>query len=215
MVAGTNGDAIAPGSSSEACEPQQQSQSFAPANPTDGRQLCEWKTRYPPEAQKLYCFEAWYLWWHLVACVTIILALSLLSTYFAPGDPSSVMESTAGQQGRGRFGFDQLVHAALGGLLGGTIFSAKWLIHVVAKGLWNIDRRFWRLLTPYLSASLSLCFVAMMASGLVVVVNEDSMQSVWVCFGLGFLIGYFSDNATAKLSELAITMFGSNRSNKP
>ena len=102
----------------------------------------------------------------------------------------------------------QVLFAWLGGILGGTLYAIKWLYHVVAKNLWNSDRRLWRLFTPHVSGGLATVFIILLGSGLVTIVDPDAMASIWVCFGMSFLIGYFSDNATAKLTEVAETLFG-------
>ena len=98
--------------------------------------------------------------------------------------------------------------AWLGGMLGGALFSIKWFYHSVAKGIWNADRIFWRLFTPHVSGGLGAVFVTLCASGMLVVFDKKAFSSVWICFGLAFLVGYFSDHAVAKLSEVAQTLFG-------
>ena len=178
---------------------------FAPANPTDDRKLGDWETRYEdPNAKKRIRFEAIYLAIHLVGALLVVFVLAVLREKAAIGNlPMSPHES------RLSFGWEQILHVWLGGVLGGSLFSVKWLIHVVAKNLWNIDRRLWRLFTPHVSGALALAFVTLMVSGILVIIDVDSLSSIWVCFGLGFLVGYFSDTATAKLSEMAQTLFGS------
>lgn len=180
---------------------------FAPADPTDDRGPGEWQTRYSdPNAKKHIRCEAIYLAVHLFGGVLAVFVLAVLREVDVPADsptPSTVSIP--------EFGWAQILHAWLGGVLGGSVFSIKWLIHVVAKNLWHIDRRLWRFFTPHLSGALAFAFVVLMASGLIVIIDKDSLLSVWVCFGLGFLIGYFSDNATAKLSEIARTLFGSTK----
>jgi hypothetical protein len=95
-----------------------------------------------------------------------------------------------------------------GGAFGGTIFDFKWLIHAVAKRKWHMDRRLWRLLVPLISGGFSLAFAALISSGLIRVFDANSLNTSSAAFGFGFLVGYFSDNAIAKLSEVAQTLFG-------
>ena len=101
--------------------------------------------------------------------------------------------------------------AWLAGTLGGTLFSLKWLYHAVAHGIWNIDRRLWRVLTPHLSGGLSFAVLTLLSSGLIRVFDSTSVESLPLVTGIGFLTGYFSDSAIAKLTEIAETLFGSNR----
>jgi hypothetical protein len=205
---------------------------FAPADPTDERDFGDWQTRYPdPSARKNIIFEAVYLAIHLVGVIIIVLILTVYSDRGAleslyghpkldPEPDSPAIKSTRSpptERGllQQPLHWPQLLHALLGGVLGGTLFSIKWLYHVVAKNLWNIDRRLWRLFTPYLSGALALAFVVLMGSGLLVIFDQKALASVWVCFGLSFLVGYFSDNATAKLSEVARTLFGTTKTPEP
>jgi hypothetical protein len=101
--------------------------------------------------------------------------------------------------------------AWLGGTLGGTLFSIKWLYHVVAKQLWHLDRRLWRLFTPHLSGGLAFAVFTMVSSGILSIFNTTATSSPSLIVGSSFLVGYFSDNATAKLHEVAVTLFGTNR----
>jgi hypothetical protein len=112
------------------------------------------------------------------------------------------------------FGARHVLYSWFGGLLAGTIYSVKWLYHVVGKGLWNLDRRLWRFFAPHVSAGLALAFIALLHSGLLVIVDRKAITSVWMCFSIGFLAGYFSDAATAKLSEVAQTLFGTTSASK-
>lgn len=98
--------------------------------------------------------------------------------------------------------------AWLGGLLGGTLYCIKWLYHSVAKSIWHLDRRLWRFLTPHLSGAIGFIFMAILDSNIIRIFDSNSMNSPWVHFSIGFIIGYFSDSATAKLAELARTLFG-------
>lgn len=185
---------------------------FAPADLTDDRKAGEWQTRYhDPNAKKQIRCEAIYLAAHLFGVVLAVIVLAVLSernVTDVAGQPKSPIPTSVSNPG---FGWEQILHAWLGGVLGGAVFSIKWLVHVLAKNRWNIDRRFWRFFTPHVSGALAFAFVILMASGLVVIIDKESLTSVWVCFGLGFLVGYFSDNATAKLTEIARTLFGSTK----
>ena len=184
---------------------------FAPADPTDDRRFGDWRTRYCDEAQKHIRLEAIYLGVHLGG---VLVAVFLLSIFFDRGS-GPVAGSTPAADPVAGFGWLQILHAWLGGILGGAVFSIKWLMHAVAKNLWNVDRKLWRLFTPHISGALCFAFVALMASGLVVIIDKKTLSSPLVCFGIGFLIGYFSDNAIGKLTELAQTLFGATKRAAP
>jgi hypothetical protein len=101
--------------------------------------------------------------------------------------------------------------AWLGGVFGGTLFAVKWLYHSVARQIWHLDRRLWRLFTPHISGGLAFVFVALISSGILRIFDRKAVDSLSLIFGVGFLVGYFSDSAIAKLTEIADTLFGASR----
>ena len=102
--------------------------------------------------------------------------------------------------------------AWLGGSLGGTLFAMKWMYHTVAKQLWNLDRQLWRYFTPHISGGLAFVTIALMDSS--EAFNPNIFASNERTVALGFLVGFFSDNALAKLAEIADTLFGPTRRTK-
>lgn len=175
---------------------------FAPFDLTDGREQGHWKSRYSDtDAQKEIRWERNYL--IIIFCCSIVLSvvIGILLNAFS----EQLIFST---KSLGNYFF-----AWAGGTLGGTMFSAKWLIHTIAKNTWNIDRQIWRILTPHLSAALALVFIILMNSEMLNITTPNSL-SIHKCFGIGFLVGYFSDNAIGKLTELAQVFFGSGLSHK-
>lgn len=101
--------------------------------------------------------------------------------------------------------------AWLSGVLGGTLFDVKWLYHCVARQIWHKDRRLWRLFTPHISGGLAFVMVALISSPLLRIFDRQAVESLPLVVGVAFLVGYFSDNALAKLGETAETLFGSRR----
>jgi hypothetical protein len=97
---------------------------------------------------------------------------------------------------------------ALSGVVGGTSFALKWLYHSVAKDAWNHDRIVWRLVVPILSGVFSVFVGFMVASGIVPFLNTNAFDHFYKSLGVGFFIGYFSDNVLAKLQRLANQWFG-------
>ncbi|OFX42466.1 MAG: hypothetical protein A2046_08950 [Bacteroidetes bacterium GWA2_30_7] len=164
---------------------------------TDGRLPGNWKTRYSEEiAQNAINWEKKYL---------IILFFVLLIVSFGAGLYfKGYIFSLENIYPLGTFKI--YLFAFLGGMLGGTVFSMKWLYHSVAKNTWNIDRRLWRIITPLLSSAIALIVILLLNSGLL---NTDSYSSIYKSFSVGFLAGYFSDSAIGKLTEIAQVLFGS------
>lgn len=178
----------------------QQIPGFAPDDPTDGRDQLDWESKYPPAAQSAIRNEALYLAAHLILAPVLMLfswlhypqrLLKLSNEKYEP----------------------ILIYALawLGGILGGTLFAIKWLYHVVARKYWHIDRRLWRLFTPHISGGLAFAFITLISSGILRVFDRNAPQSRALVVAVGFLVGYFSDSAVAKLTEIAKTVFGASR----
>ncbi len=174
---------------------------FAPDDPVDGRKPGEWDTRYPDVARKKIHTEACYLAGCLVLAPVACWLVGHFGSNFAADHGSAAAPA----------GWQQFAFAWIGGMLGGTLFSIKWLYHSVARNIWNIDRRLWRLFTPHLSGAVAFAFVILTSTKLISIFDERAFQSVWTCFGLGFLVGYFSDSAMAKLNEVSHTLFGAGK----
>ena len=100
------------------------------------------------------------------------------------------------------------VSVSLSGVVGGTAFALKWLYHSVARDTWNHDRIIWRLVVPVLSGVLAVFVGFMVASGIVPFLNTKAFDHFYEALGIGFFIGYFSDNVLAKLQRLANQWFG-------
>lgn len=177
---------------------------FAPDDPTDGRDLGAWETRYPaPEARKKIGREAIFL--AILGFLWFLLTISLFVGGLADvlRIPSELDDSFI------RFGA-----GTLGGLLGGTLMSIKWLYHTVARKLWNEDRWLWRLFTPFLSAGLSFGVLLLISSDLLSIFRGSTLEAPRTCMAIGFLVGLFSDSAIAKLKEVADTLFGTTKRNQ-
>ncbi len=175
---------------------------FGQSDPTDNRSLLQWESRYPPEAKKHFMFEAVYLGSILafIPFLMFVLLCHFPGTVWQHLDAHFIHVIT-------KYGL-----AWAGGMLGGTLFAIKWLYHVVARELWNLDRRLWRLFTPHISGGLAFAVIVLISSGLTRIFDAQSTNSHAVVVGVSFLSGYFSDSAIAKLTDIADTLFGTTRS---
>jgi hypothetical protein len=170
----------------------QEKPGFAPHNPTDGREAGEWKSRYEKEANKRISLEGIYLAIIFLSCPIILFLFftDFLGNYFI----SEVVK--------------KYTYGWLGGTFGGVIFGIKWLYHSVAKNIWNLDRRLWRIFTPHLSGGFAFAFIVLISSGFFNIFSPEALEKPSTVFGIGFLVGYFSDSAVGKLTEVANTIFG-------
>lgn len=171
---------------------------------TDDRGLYVWESGYPAAARKEIRFDAW-----IVGSVMAATFVLLLLTW--RGDLYGWL--AAGCTACQRSQFDRYAYFYLGGQLGGILFGVKYLYKVVARGRWSVDRRLWRFFSPFLSGGLALAIAALTESGVLGLTTGSSGRSAF--FSIGFIAGYFADNALAKMQEIAETVFGSPEHRKP
>lgn len=165
--------------------------SFAPNAPTDGRLKGDWKTKYERAAITAIRLEGLLVWGFLIAALGLIVLVALQTQVHIL--PISRAATTA---------LAPYFFAFLGGFLGGTLFSMKWLYHSVARNIWNRDRRLWRVFTPLLSAGVALTIVLLCASGVLPFFGPDLVRSPPGALGLSIVFGYFSDRAFSALENV-------------
>ncbi|WP_143322948.1 hypothetical protein [Candidimonas nitroreducens] len=164
-------------------------------DPTDGRQQYQWQTRYTGgTAWRQISIEAVYT--VAVASLSLVLIFVVWRGYIPKW-----LELTASEAKVFRiYGF-----YTAAGLLGGTVFCLKYLYRVVARGYWHEDRRLWRFISPLIAASVAFAIGALIQSKLISFAVQSRAPGI---VGTGFLIGYFGDQAVAKLHEIANVLFG-------
>jgi hypothetical protein len=177
-----------------ALPPQATGPDAGTGDPTDGRQAYDWESHYPPKANSLIRQEAAY--------VAALLFLSLFFIYLTwRGLPIELV----GADGARSITFRRYCYYAFAGLLGGSVFGIKYLYRVVARGYWHFDRRLWRFLSPHMSMAVAFAIGALFDANYF---SSRAPASAAAVIGLGFLIGYFADQAVAKLHEIANVLFG-------
>lgn len=165
---------------------------------SDHRKEGQWESRWCDAARKEIRFDAIY-----VGVVFVITILALFFTW--RGTTFNILAYDCNMCSAAKF--NQYAFFFLGGLLGGTMFGVKYLYKVVARGYWNIDRRLWRIFSPFLSGGSALAIGGLLDSGMLGLSIKSSSMSFY--FSLGFISGYFADSALAKMQEIADTVFGS------
>lgn len=164
-------------------------------DPTDGRTKFEWRTRY----------EGGSAWTQIgvEAVYTVLVAFLALAMIFVVwrGYIPRWAEWTPSEARAFRvYGF-----YTAAGLLGGTVFCLKYLYRVVARGYWHEDRRLWRFISPLIAASVAFAIGALIQSKMISFAVQSRAPGI---VGTGFLVGYFGDQAVAKLHEIANVLFG-------
>lgn len=164
-------------------------------DPTDGRPKFEWKTRYTGgSAWRQICIEAAYT--VLVALLSLVLIFLIWRGVFPKWAGFTPAEANT---------FRIYAYYTAAGLLGGTVFCLKYLYRVVARGYWHEDRRLWRYISPLISAVVAFAIGALIQSKLISLAVQSQTPGI---VGTGFLVGYFGDQAVAKLHEIANVLFG-------
>jgi len=174
---------------------------FGQSDPTDGRKRLDWTSKYPPEAHKKIRAEAIYLFVLLIGAPIAMLILWLRFPMYwmrlSEHDYGVVLKFAL---------------AWLAGTLGGVLYDLKWLYHSVARQRWHVDRRLWRVFIPHISGGLAFGVVALIDANIIRVFDRTITARSVTVVGIAFLIGYFSDSAVAKMTEVADTLFGTTRS---
>jgi len=175
---------------------------FGQSDPTDSRERLDWTSKYSdPTAHAEIRFEAIYLGVLLFSAPLVMLVLWLGWPRSWLGIPESQYRIVL------KFG---LAWAA--GTLGGVLYDLKWLYHSVARQLWHLDRRLWRVFIPHIFGGLAFGVIALIESEIIRVFDRTITSRSVTVVGTAFLIGYFSDSSIAKLTEIAETLFGTTRS---
>lgn len=164
---------------------------------TDQRKQYEWQSKWCKDSSTKIRNEA--IWMGLLFLLCLILLLLTWSGVIYNW-LSHICEAGCSLVVSQRY-----FYIFIGGLFGGTIFGLKYLYKVVARGYWHLDRRLWRLFSPFLSAGTALAFGTLFDSGMIGLNINTNTGSGY--FSLGFLIGYFADSAIAKMQEVAETLF--------
>ncbi|HET6509389.1 MAG TPA: hypothetical protein VFG42_21505 [Baekduia sp.] len=162
------------------------------AGTSDDRALFDWESRWPKRAR-------WHIRFELLYLVALFAASPVGLFCLSAGKLDEPLDLTT-EESRSL----ALYGAAwFGGLLGGCLFSMKWLYHSVARGKWHLDRRPWRFLTPLVSAGLAFGTMALFISGALPIFSDQITGTLSGVAGVSFLVGYFSDDTVAALAAAA------------
>ena len=164
--------------------------------PADNRKKGDYKSKYPIEIIKKQNKEAIYIS-VLMIIGFLAICLAFLDMPFVFFNLSSDKLSVAAKT----------IYCVAGGLLGGAAIDMKCLYRAVSSGMWNEDRRLWRICSPIVSVILSLVMCA--------IFSDKVMQSSgYFALSIGFFTGYFSDEAVGKMYDVALVVFSRNPQNK-
>ena len=162
----------------------------------DERKQFYWESRWPPEAIRQIYYEAAYVVGIFVASLVGILLTWRGGVFWLAGceqcNPTTLR---------------RYAYLFFSGVMGGSLFGLKYLYKVVARGWWNVDRRLWRLFSPWLAGGIAFGFGALAAAGLFGFTMGAAPGGASFV-SLGFIAGYFADSASRKMQEIANTLFG-------
>lgn len=163
-------------------------------DPTDGRKQYQWTTGYPPKALREIHWESIYLLFVFLFSFSLIFATWIgwiTSLFLLPPEQAITLKKYA--------------YYAASGMLGGVTFGIKYFYRVVARGYWQQDRRIWRLMSPLIAMAVALIMGSMINASIIETREPKSGAAI---ISIGFLAGYFADQAIAKMYEIANVIFG-------
>lgn len=164
------------------------------SDPKDGKKQLDWDYHYPAEARKKIQQEVIYL--------TILFFVSFLTIFVIWADWFSSLVSFTPTQS---IIFKKYSYYSLSGLLGGAIFGIKMLYRYVARGYWHLNRRIWRFMSPLVGMAIAFVIGAMIDASFINFRETLNGSTIVV---IGFLAGYFADEAVGKMYEVASVIFG-------
>jgi len=166
-------------------------------DPTDGRIEYQWSTRYPRHVRVEIYLESSYLFVLFVCSFFVMFAIwrGWISSYVSVYSSESYI-------------LKKYAFYAISGILGGVVFGIKYLYRVVARGYWHQDRRIWRLMSPFIAMAVAFIVGAMIDATLITT-HVPTSNAAFV--SIGFLAGYFADQAVAKMYDIATVIFGKAR----
>jgi len=151
----------------------------------------DWESSYPEPAWTRIRGEGIYL-----ACV-LLLAVVVTSILLTMRDKLATHPLT-----------QELLCAGLGGITGSWIYAIKWYVKAVNEKIWRKDLIVWRLSSPFMGIFMAVSGYAIFKAGLLGISITASADPRLYAYGLGFLMGLFTDELMKKLSEVAKTLFG-------
>jgi hypothetical protein len=161
---------------------------------TDGRKQYDWVSKYPEQAREEMCREALYITFIFVLSFVLLLFnfLGIFSNLLKLNPIKTVI-------------FKYLIYFSSAGMLGGIVYNIKYFYRAIARGYWSQDRRYWRILSPFISMSIAFIVGIMVYAG---ILNSDNdLSNAWA-IAFGFFAGYFADEAVGKMYEIATFVFG-------
>lgn len=168
---------------------------------TDGRKKDHVTSRYEERIRKEIWFEAIFLLF-LVFLSLLLLFLTWKGSIYSYLDIPNNLQTSAKKH----------IYYMASGMLGGLTFGMKYFYRVVARGWWNQDRRIWRLMSPMISGIVALMIGALIDASLII--NANKILNGASIISIGFLAGYFADEAVGKMYEIANVIFGTNNTKK-
>jgi len=164
------------------------------ADPSDGREQHEWETSYPRKAVIEIRYELIFLF--------ILLFTSLFLIFFNWVGWINTFIPLSPEQ---NITLRKYLYFAFSGLLGGVAYGIKYFYRTVARGYWHQDRRIWRVMSPFVALIIGLIVGTMINSN---IMKAPAPLSGAACVSIGFVSGYFADQAVGKMYEIAAVIFG-------
>jgi magnesium-transporting ATPase (P-type) len=163
-------------------------------DPADGRKSYEWASRWDAVALKEIYWETAYIFFILFISLFLIFATwkGWMCLWLSSQENEAIVLKI-------------YAYFAFSGMLGGITFGMKHFYRMVARGGWHQDRRIWRIMSPFIAMVIAIIIGAMLDIGIIPYKKPLTGATIMV---IGFLAGYFADEAVGKMYEIAKVIFG-------
>ena len=175
------------------------------SDPTDGREKYSYLSEYNMQARIEIWLEAIFLIFLLFISLLILFLTwqGQVYSWLNPGlNLSEIQYITV----------KKYIYYLTAGILGGVTFDLKYLYRVVARGYWHKDRRLWRVMSPFLGMTVAFIVGVLIEANFI---NAHTTINGPTIVSIGYLSGYFADEAYSKMFEIATVIFGRNSTSKP
>ena len=166
---------------------------------TDGRKEGDFLSRYESVKGEIWQEAFWLMAFFIVAFLVIFFTWE--GSFISWLNISDVSQIT----------LKKYIYYSAAGLLGGITFGMKYLYRAVARGFWNQDRKLWRFLSPLIALAIAFIIGTLIEANFI---NGQNSTSGASNVAIGFLAGYFADEAVGKMFEIANVVFGRSKSSE-
>ncbi len=177
---------------------------------TDGRSIGETVSKFSTRDKVQLAVEGVLLLAAIVGGLGYLVSILSCVSFLEFGDGTSSTAPSLNYCTKDQAPLIMSVAFFISGLIGGAVFSLKWLYHSVAKTIWHQDRLLWRISVPLMGGVLAVFVTYIFSRTFGTSFSPASLTTTnfLPACGLSFLVGIFADGTLASLEKLARNIFG-------